>query len=83
LYCKFTIKYNKDASTYAQHIPNAGHPYGNIQSTMKIIQLTHKGRHMDSLEKFHVYSMHQQNKQMNEVLFDLQNPIFTGARIFI
>jgi hypothetical protein len=34
---------------------------------------------MNSLEKFHFYCEHQQNKQMNEVLFDLQNPIFDAA----
>jgi hypothetical protein len=43
---------------------------------MEITQITQKGRHMNSLEIFHIYCAHQQNKQMNEVLFDLQNPIF-------
>jgi hypothetical protein len=43
---------------------------------MEIIQITQKGRHMNSLEKFHIYCAHQQDIQMNEVLFDLQNPIF-------
>jgi hypothetical protein len=49
------IKYNKDISTYAQHILNTGHSYGNIQKTMEIIQIIQKGRHMNSLEKFHIY----------------------------
>jgi hypothetical protein len=31
---------------------------------------------MNSLEKFHIYCAHQQDKQMNEVLFDIQRPIF-------
>lgn len=31
---------------------------------------------MNILEKFRIYCAHQQNKQMNKVLFDLQNPIF-------
>lgn len=34
------IKYNKDASIYAQHILNPGNSYGNMQNTMNIIQIT-------------------------------------------
>jgi hypothetical protein len=33
------VKYNKDTSTYAQHILNTGHAYGNIQDTIEIIQI--------------------------------------------
>jgi hypothetical protein len=45
------IKYNKDASTYAQHILTTGYSYGDLK-------------------------IQKQNKQMNEVLFDLNNSIF-------
>jgi hypothetical protein len=66
------IKYNKDTSTYAQHILNTGHSYGNIQHTMEIIQVTQKGSYMNNLEKYHTYCAHQQGIQVNEVLFDLK-----------
>jgi hypothetical protein len=36
------IKYNKDTSTYAQHILNMGHSCRNIQNTMEIVQITQK-----------------------------------------
>jgi hypothetical protein len=70
------IKYNKDTSTYAQHTLNMGHTYGNIQNTIEIIQRAKKGKYMNSIERHHIYCTHKQWKQMNEVLFDLQNPIF-------
>jgi hypothetical protein len=66
------IKHNKDTSTYAQHT------YGNIQDVMEIIQVTKKGRYsyMNSIERFHIFCTQKKNKHMNEVLFDLKNPIF-------
>jgi hypothetical protein len=70
------IKYSKDRSTYAQHIFIAGHAYGNIQGTMKIIQIPRKGRHTNNLGKYHIFCTQKQNKQMNEVLFGLNNSIF-------
>jgi hypothetical protein len=30
------IKYNRDTSTYAQHILDTGHEYGNVKNTMEI-----------------------------------------------
>jgi hypothetical protein len=47
-----------------------------IQGTMEIVQITQKEKYMNSLEKFHIYCAHQQDIQMNEILFDFQNPIF-------
>jgi hypothetical protein len=40
------IKYNKDTFSYAQHILNKGHFYGNIQNTVEIIQVTKNGTHI-------------------------------------
>jgi hypothetical protein len=37
-----TIWHNKEKSTYAQHILNRGHTYGDIHSTMEIIRITKK-----------------------------------------
>jgi hypothetical protein len=43
---------------------------------MEIIQTARKGKYMNGLEKYHIYRTHRQGKQINEVLFDPQNPIF-------
>jgi hypothetical protein len=53
---------NKDTCTYAQHILNTGHTYGNIENTMEIIQIAKKGRHMNSTEKYPIYFMYKTNK---------------------
>jgi hypothetical protein len=49
------IKHKKDTSTYAQHILNTGHTYGNMQDVMEVIQIARKGRYMNSMEKFHIF----------------------------
>jgi hypothetical protein len=69
------IKHNKDTSTYAQHISNTGHAYGNMQDVMEVIQIGRKGRYMNSMERFHIFCTQKENKHMNEILFDLKNPI--------
>jgi hypothetical protein len=43
---------------------------------MEIIQIARKVKHMNKIEKFNIYCTCQQNNQMNETLFDLQNPMF-------
>jgi hypothetical protein len=70
------IKHNSDTSTYAQHILINVHTNGNINDTMDIIKITQKGRHMNILEKFHIYCAYRDNAHMNEILFDIHNPIF-------
>jgi hypothetical protein len=70
------IKHNKDTSTYAQHILNTGHAYGDMQEVMEVIQIARKGRYMNSLEKFHIFCTQKEEKHMNEILFDPKNPIF-------
>jgi hypothetical protein len=70
------IKHNTDSSTYAQHILNTGHKYGNIEDTMDIINVTQKGRLMNTIEKFHTYCAHKEDVHMNEILFDTYNSIF-------
>jgi hypothetical protein len=70
------IKHNKDTSTYAQHILDTGHAHGSIQDVMEVIQVTKKGRYMNSIERFHMFCTQKKNRHMNEVLFDSKTPIF-------
>jgi hypothetical protein len=49
------IKYNKETSGYARHILNSGHSYGSIDDTLDIIKIERKGKHLDTLERFHIF----------------------------
>jgi hypothetical protein len=71
------IKYNKETSGYARHILNSGHSYGSIDDTMGIIKIERKGKHLDTLERFHIFCIFKQNKHLNDNNIDVHNPIFT------
>jgi hypothetical protein len=43
---------------------------------MGVINITQKGRHTNTLEKYHIYCAYRDNTHMNEILFDTHNPIF-------
>jgi hypothetical protein len=47
-----------------------------MEDTMDIINVTQKGRLMNTMEKFHIYRAHRDDVHMNEILFDTHNPIF-------
>jgi hypothetical protein len=50
------IRNNEINSTYAQHILNTGHTYGQLDNTMNILQIANKGKDMNTVEPFHIYS---------------------------
>jgi hypothetical protein len=47
------------------------------------IQVDRKGSHMNNVERYGIFCAHKQNKQMEEVLFDLNSPIFETIYITI
>jgi hypothetical protein len=40
------------------------------------VQIAGTVRHMNNIEKYHIFCTQKQNRQMNELSFDLNNPIF-------
>jgi hypothetical protein len=49
------IRNNNDNSGYPNHILNTGHAYGSVTDILKIIKIEEKGKHLDTLEKYHKY----------------------------
>jgi hypothetical protein len=52
----------------AQNTLNTGHIYGNMQYIIETVQITKKGRCLNSLQKYCIYCIHQENEQINETL---------------
>jgi hypothetical protein len=50
------IRNNNGNSGYSNHILNTGHASGNITGTMKIVKIDNKGKHLNTLEKYHIYN---------------------------
>jgi hypothetical protein len=70
------IRNNDSNSGYSNHILNTGQKYGTIADTMGIIKTHRKGKHLNILEKYHMYKTRRDNLQMNDTNTDTHNPIF-------
>jgi hypothetical protein len=55
---------------------NTGHKYGTITDTMEIIKAGRKGKHLNTLERYHIQKISKNNLQLNDANIDLSNPIF-------
>jgi hypothetical protein len=49
------MRNNSSNSGYSSHIVNTGHAYGSITNTVKVIKTEKKGKHLNTLKKFHIY----------------------------
>jgi hypothetical protein len=50
-----------------------GHSYGKIMDT---IDVKRKSRHLNTLERYHIYKVYMNNLLMNDVNIEAHNPIF-------
>jgi hypothetical protein len=70
------IRNNKGNSGYSNYILNMGHAYGRITDTMDVKRTARKGRHLNTLEKYHIYKISRNNLHMNNTYIDTHNPTF-------
>jgi hypothetical protein len=61
------------------HTLNTGHAHRNIQDTMEVTEIARKCRQMNNMEKNNIFRTYKQNKQMNDVLFNLKNCVFDAV----
>jgi hypothetical protein len=53
-----------------------GHICGTITDTMDVIRTGRKSRHLNNVEKYHIYNISRTNIHMNNMHIDTHNPIF-------
>jgi hypothetical protein len=61
---------------WTQHILDTQHAYGTIEDTLDILHIEKKGPLKNTLERFHIYKLSQENMQLNDTYTDIHNPIF-------
>jgi hypothetical protein len=69
------IRNNKSTSGYVQHILDTGHAYGKMND-MDIMKIQEKGKHLNTLEKYHMYKLCKQGIQLSNNCAESHNPIF-------
>ena len=70
------FKYNGRNSKYTQHLIENGHSIGPINKSMTILHTINKGKMMDMLERFHIYTITKENNQINDRNTVMQNILF-------
>jgi hypothetical protein len=55
---------------------NTGHSYSPIDDMMEIITILKKGKHLNTVEKYHIYCAQKENRHLNDTHTDSQNSIF-------
>jgi hypothetical protein len=54
---KGTFTQSDANSRYSNHILSMGHTYGTITDIMDVIKMGRKGRHLNTLERYHIYKL--------------------------
>jgi hypothetical protein len=70
------IRNNIGNSGYSNHILNTVHTYGTITDTMDVIRMGRKGRHLNTLERYHIYKISSNKLHMNDTHVEVHNHIF-------
>jgi hypothetical protein len=67
---------NNSNSGYSNHILNTGHTYDIINDTMDVLMTGRMGRHLNTLEKYHIYKISRNNLYKNGTHIEVHSPIF-------
>jgi hypothetical protein len=72
------IRNNNGNSGFSNLVLNTGHAYGNTTDTMRVIKTEKKGKHVNTLEKYHIliYKMGKDGLHMNHTYINVYNLIF-------
>jgi len=70
------IKNNRGKTGYSQHILENGHERAHNLTDLIILEKRNKGPLLNTLEKFHIFKTKKENILLNDVQFDLNNPIY-------
>jgi hypothetical protein len=66
-----------NSSNYAKYLNEAGHSFGPIHDIMEILlHYQGTGRHLNTVEKFHIYAEFAANNQLNDPQTHSPNAIF-------
>jgi hypothetical protein len=65
---KRAFHHNSQQSKFALHLTEHKHSFGHIHNTMEIIHLQKKGKHLNTIAKFHVYKEARKGNHLNDDL---------------
>jgi hypothetical protein len=73
---KYAFKNNSHMSNYAKHILEQSHSFGPIQDMMQILQYQNIGNHLNTIERFYIYTEFTKINHLNDEYTIFPNRIF-------
>jgi len=73
---EYAFKTNSHMSNCAKHILEQSHSFGPIQDTMQILQYQNKGNHLNTIERFYIYTEFIKDNHLNDEHNKSPNRIF-------
>ena len=70
------FRHNPNTSSFAKHLTEYNHSFGPMPSIMQPLQFYKKGPHLNTLEKFHIYTESKANNHRNDDHTITTNAIF-------
>jgi len=70
------FRHNPNASSFAKHLTENNHSFGPMPNIMQPLQLHKRGPHLNTLEKFHIYTEFRANNHLNDEHSITTNAIF-------
>jgi hypothetical protein len=68
--------HNRCKTGYSQHILSSGHERAHGIKELEILERQHKSPFLNTLEKFHIFKCKKESNILNDIQFDIDNPIF-------
>jgi hypothetical protein len=69
------IRSNYSNAGYSNHILYTRYTHETIADTMYVITTRRKGKHSNTLERYHIYKISKDNLHMDDTYIDTDNPI--------
>ena len=73
---KNAFKNNSHSSKYAKHLTEQNHTINSIQNTMQMLQYQNKGAHLNTYERFHIYTEYINKNHLNNEHTIFPNKLF-------
>ena len=68
--------HNNDISNFAKHLNEESHPFGLMEEIMQIMQYQKKGVHLNTIERYHIYTEFTADNHLNNPQTISPNAIF-------
>jgi hypothetical protein len=73
---KNAFRTGNQSNRFAKHLMENLHHFGQMQNTMTILHLQDKGRLLNTIENFYIYSKHREQNHLNDESTIFPNKLF-------